>query len=319
MQRLCLRNSDERLLFSELIDEFLRMRKNANLSEKTIEYYEDCSKYFCEFFDKNLPCGDINKQTFNAYIEYLRETKKISQATMKSYLTGLRAIINFGIEENYIHWFKMVLPKMDEVAKETYTDGELDKLLRKPKMGKKTPFSEYRNWVIINYMLATGNRLGTIANIKIEDIDFHNGSILLKKTKGRRQYIIPLSEAISRILKEYLTYRKGEPEDYLFCTVYGKKISERTIECQIARYNKNRGVQKTSVHAFRHTFAKSWILNGGDIFRLQKILGHKSLDMVKKYVNIFNDDLQKDFNEFNPLDNIMSKNNLNGDKIRLNK
>ena len=48
-------------------------------------------------------------------------TKKISQATTKSYLTGIRAIINFGIEENYIHWFKMTLPKMDEVqAKHVY-------------------------------------------------------------------------------------------------------------------------------------------------------------------------------------------------------
>jgi integrase/recombinase XerD len=53
-----------------------------------------------------------------------------------------------------------------------------------------------------------------------------------------------------------------------------------------------------------HTFAKLWILNGGDIFRLQKILGHSSLDIVKEYVNMFSTDLQINFDEFNPLENI---------------
>jgi len=52
-------------------------------------------------------------------------------------------------------------------------------------------------------------------------------------------------------------------------------------------YNLSRGIMKTGVHRWRHTFAKKWILAGGDIFRLQKILGHSSLDVVKEYVDMF--------------------------------
>ena len=59
---------------------------------------------------------------------------------------------------------------------------------------------------------------------------------------------------------------------------------------------------KTSVHLFRHTFAKKWILNGGDSFRLQKILGHSTMRMVREYVNMFSNDLKKDFNDYNPLE-----------------
>ena len=50
--------------------------------------------------------------------------------------------------------------------------------------------------------------------------------------------------------------------------------------------------------------AKKWILNGGDIFRLQKLLGHSSLDIVKEYVDMFSCDLMKDYNNFNPLESM---------------
>lgn len=65
---------------------------------------------------------------------------------------------------------------------------------------------------------------------------------------------------------------------------------------------------RTGVHRFRHTFAKNWIVNGGDIFKLQKMLGHSSINMVKSYVDMFTDDLQQDFNIYNPLEKLQSNN-----------
>lgn len=109
---------------------------------------------------------------------------------------------------------------------------------------------------------------------------------------------------MSGILAEYLGYRKGNETDYLFCDSYGNGITKRSLQSSIQNYNNSRGVQRTSIHLFRHTFAKKWILNGGDVFRLQKMLGHSSLDVVKEYVNMFNADLQNQFENFNPLDRI---------------
>jgi len=73
-------------------------------------------------------------------------------------------------------------------------------------------------------------------------------------------------------------------------------------------------VQKTSVHLFRHTFAKKWILSGGDIFRLQKLLGHSSLEIVKEYVNIFGADLKAQYDTFNPLESMYQALNLEAKK-----
>ena len=98
--------------------------------------------------------------------------------------------------------------------------------------------------------------------------------------------------------------RSGEENDYLFCTAYGEKANRQTISVNVNNYNRKCGVMKTGLHRFRHTFAKKWINSGGDIFRLQKILGHSSLDVVRNYVNMFTNDLQENFNSFSPLESI---------------
>ena len=81
-----------------------------------------------------------------------------------------------------------------------------------------------------------------------------------------------------------------------------------TYQGILLRYNRGRGIMKTSAHLYRHTFAKHWILNGGDVFRLQRILGHSDLTVVKQYANMFSDELSINFDKFNPLDNFTVRN-----------
>ena len=126
---------------------------------------------------------------------------------------------------------------------------------------------------------------------------------MLRKVKNKNEQIIPLTKTLIDILIEYLEYRSGETEDYLFRTIYGDKLKKDSLNSAITSYNKRRDISKTSTHLFRHTFAKLWIKNGGDIFRLQKMLGHKSIDMVKEYVNMFGRDLKDNLEEYNSLNN----------------
>ncbi|MCL2106853.1 MAG: tyrosine-type recombinase/integrase [Oscillospiraceae bacterium] len=313
---ITLQTDASEVTFAELSEEITRFKRLRNLSAQTIRYYEDCGRYFAEFFGADNTCDKISENTFYDYIEYIHEHKPdLRPATLHSYLTGIRAILYYGMKKGYVKQFSVLLPKMDEVVKETYTDSEVMLLLKKPDV-KQADFCEYRNWVLVNYLLGTGNRASTIINVKIEDVDFDSGNIILRVLKNRKQYYIPISKSLAATLREYLTYRKGEPDEYLFCTVYGKQLTLNGLENEIAKYNQRRGVQRTSLHMFRHTFAKQWILNGGDIFRLQKILGHSSLDMVRKYVNMFSDDLRRDFDSFNPLDNYLGAADK-GDRISM--
>jgi len=297
-------------------EKFIRIKRLQKLSPETIKYYESCFKKFKEFFDAEQPCSIITKDTFYCYVEYLQENGNANAVSINTQLRGIRALFYYLIQEGYTKPFKVVLPKQPKTIKETYTHADLERLLQKPNL-KKCNFSEYRSWVMVNYLVGTGNRIRTAINVQIKHLDFENGLILLAETKNGRQIIIPMANSLSQILQEYLVYRKGEPDDYLFCDQHGKQLTRDGVTTVLYRYNHRRGVEKTSVHLYRHFFAKHWIMNGGDPFELQTILGHSSPTMVQNYVNIYGKDLKPNFIRYNPLDNYVRA--TKGEAIRMKK
>lgn len=273
-----------------------------NLSTETISLYRNQFDIFCDTLDNpNKLIQDVTVEDVERFILEERKKQTCNEITINSYLRGIRAFLYYAMEEKYLPHFKITIPKVTKKIKETYQDDELKRLLKKPNL-KKATFSEYKIWVFSNYLLATGNRISSALDVQIVDLDFDNQLIQVNKTKNRKAQIIPMSDTLSKILKEYLKYRGGNADDYVFCNARGDKGDIRTYQEMLAKYNRSRGVEKTSAHLYRHTFAKKWIMNGGDIFRLQKILGHSDLNVVKEYVQMFGNDLTVDFEKFNPLD-----------------
>ncbi len=285
---------------------FERKCKVNNLSVNTINTYKIAYKIFTDFISGDTLVSAISHDTVDDFIMYLRENQNINNISVNSYLRNMRVILYYFMECNWMESFRIKMTRVEKKIKETYTDDELQRLLVKPDINSCS-FATYKVWVFENYLLGTGNRLSSALNVQIKDIDFENGTILIKKSKNKRQQIIPLSNTLSNILKEYLEIRGDDPEEYLFCNNYGEQASCRTFQQLVRGYNIKRNVNKTSCHLFRHTFAKNWILAGGDIFRLQKILGHSDLTVTKEYVQMFGADLQLDFEKFNPLDRLSHK------------
>ena len=286
---------------------FIRKCKVDNLSEYTIKAYKSKCADFITMLGEDNVVTDIDIEAIEDYVLDLRD-RDITDTTIATIVRHIRAFVYFCQERGYIPHFKVSVPKADKKIKETYSLDELHTLLKsgKPNM-KQCSFSEYKTWAFINYLIATGNRLSTALNIKIKDVDFENNTLHLSKTKNRRQQIIPLSASLAVVLKEYLETREGDGEDYLFCNEYGAKASDRTYQQLVRRYNLKRNVNKTSIHCFRHTFAKNWVLANGDIARLKSILGHSSISVTNEYLQMFGQDLQLDFEKFNPLDNLRGR------------
>lgn len=294
---------NETITLDECFSDYIAKCRARNLSDKTIEIYEVRFSVFQKYLNgKELKPSEINQKVIDGFILYLQQ-RGCNDITIQSYIRDIRAFFYYLMNNGFTPEYKIKLPKADKKIKETYTDEELKNLLKKPNL-KRCEFNEYKTWVFSNYLLATGNRISTVLNLQIRDLDFDNNVIQLNKMKNRKAQIVPMASSLAVILKEYLTYRKGELDDYVFCNSYGGQGEIRSYQEMLAKYNKARVVSKTSAHLYRHTFAKRWILNGGDIFRLQKLLGHSDLTVVKEYVNMFSSDLSKDYSDYNPLDTL---------------
>ena len=304
-QKISLAATSNSTTFEEGYLEFIRMRKIMNVSSNTIKHYNSTFKRFTQFFDKNTLCSKIDKNTILDFVEWLEEQNPgIKAKSVNSYLIDLRAIFNYLMEEDAIPKFTVKLLREEDEIIKTYNNSELERLLKKPDL-KKCNFSEYRNWVICNYLMATGVRVGTLCATRICDIDFNTNQIALKKVKNKRQYIIPLSPKLAKILREYLQYRKAEnSDDALFCNTYGEPLNYEALHTAIRRYNQSRGVEQTGIHLFRHTFAKLWIVNGGDLGTLQQILGHSTMQMTLHYAKLFGQNYTNVFLKFNPLEQL---------------
>ena len=135
-----------------------------------------------------------------------------------------------------------------------------------------------------------------------------NRLLFARHVKNNRPQPLPLCSDMVAILQEYLTYREGKAHEPLFPSDADQPMTENGLRCSIANYNRKRGVEKTSIHLFRHIFARKYLVDcGGNAFTLQKLLGHSTLDMTKHYCAIYDVDLIKDFDEFSPLSQLSTK------------
>lgn len=160
--------------------------------------------------------------------------------------------------------------------------------------------------IILHYLISTGNRLSTVTNLKIKDLDLDNQLMTLRHTKNRTQQIIPLASSMCKILRAYLQYRGGSSDDYLFPSINNIKLTKSTIISAIKIYNLSRGISMFSIHAFRRYFAKQCVLNGMDTFTLQRLGGWKNLEVVNNYIKIYATDI-KNYDNVNPLEVLYSK------------
>lgn len=270
-------------------EEFMLNCETKNLSAKTIQYYQECYKLFSNIIDVECSISTINNRTIKQFIVWLQKNTGCNANSINARLRGIRTFLNYCYEMEYINKVKVPMLKVDKQQKEPYTKEEIAKLLT---LSKNPRFTEYRNYCIVATLIATGIRLNTLINLQVSDIDLEEGTIKLTTTKSRKVQYIPMPTKLVKILSKYI--KKVRPTTYLFTSRAGTQLTDDATKNAVAKYNKSKGVEKTSIHLFRHTFAKNYLLNGGDVFKLQKMLGHSTLDITKNYVNLYCTDLRED-------------------------
>lgn len=322
-RKLKVTTNPQDILVTTAFDEFIEEKQSKNLSPATIRNYRQSVGFFLEFVkeeieeDADYTCGMVDvKQIFKWSKDCLDSGN--THDTVNHYLRDLKVFFYWCMEESRAYIpkpFKIELIKGQDSIPTTFTRDEQMILIERPARGAVS--GEIRTWAIVNWCLATGNRASTICNVRISDVSFSDGLITLSHTKNKNAQTIPLSSQLENVIKEYIRMLRSNamPNDWLFPNVGENKLTTNALRLSFSRYVQQRGIEnKTSIHSLRHTFAKEFILNNGNVFALKNILGHSSIAMTQRYVNLFGNDLKQRFDDYNPLDNLKKgasrKNNL---------
>ena len=273
----------DNVLVKQAYNEFVQEKKAMNLSELTLSTYE---LHIKSFVDSNefwgMSTSLLNKDLYQWWIEDLKEDDNKKDVTVTSYARSVRAFLYWLQDNQYMDVCPLQLPKYQHTIKVCYTDDELATLLRKPKTCSEV---EYQTWVFINLICATGMRLSSALNIQVSDIQRKEHSIYVQYTKNNKAQVFFVNDDMLSILSKYIIQFELSDDDFLFCTAEKKKLAKRSMQDNVATYNRKLGVEKTSIHLMRHTFAKNYYIKTKDIYSLSKILGHSTIGTTEKYLS----------------------------------
>lgn len=305
------------LLLKFAIKDFLDDRRFTNLSKQSISSYENTLNDFHDYCVQR-EAVNIEDVTSNFVKSYLMgcQDKGNKPASINHKLRNLKVFYKYCCNEEIITDKQNPTSKLSYQKEELkiicYNDFHVSQMLnyyRRLHHREKTYFA-YRDYVIILTLLGTGIRLGELCNLTWNDIDLNNDKITVIGKK-RIQRTIPLVEKLKKELLELKYFKESyfkteERENHVFTDIDNVRLTENAVQNVFKRLKEIMNFRdvRLSCHTFRHTFAKNWIISGGDIFSLQKILGHSKLDMTKRYADLFMSAIQEQNDKFNPLNSI---------------
>lgn len=307
-------NKTAKLKLSQATQGFTLSLTGRHLSVHTVADYDVTLRKFKTFLERDYYIDDITAQHIEGF---LAAQIGLSNKTLLNYHTGLSAFWTWALKFHYVseHVVRQVQPpKPEEREIVPYSETEIRAMLaslersrRYRRRGKRTsdhaiPYTD-RNRAIILLLLDTGVRADELGAIKIHQVDRRNQRIYVFG-KGAKERYVPFSDRTHQALWRYLVTRPEAAEgDPLFLTDVNRRFQRGRLLKMLKTIGRRAGVADVTVHRFRHTFAIQYLRNGGDPYTLQKILGHSSLEMVKRYVAIAQIDIERVHKRASPVGN----------------
>ena len=275
----------------------------AQLSENTYKYYLKHFKCLNDFFQNNniTYFDQITTYTFDTIIVFLKN-KGLSNTTINKHITTLKICINFLNERNLTNVYvpkKIKLPETQpkieiietEVLKEIliYLDQNKNKNMK----------------LCFLLMLTTGIRRTELTKIKVNNIDLKNGQIYLEDTKNHKPRMIYI---ITDEIKNLIIELENQIPNQKFLFYSSKTdgyVTPNTVSSYFTKIKKDLELKTLSPHKLRHTYATMLINNGADMNSVRLLIGHSTLYMTQRYIQMTNNKLKNINNEFNPLNDLL--------------
>ena len=194
------------------------------------------------------------------------------------------------------------LPKAQRKTIDVLTDDEVKRLFACFNLRTMTGA---RNYAMCALMLDSGLRLNEVVTLEVGSVHVAEGYAIVNG-KGNKQRLVPLGLQSKRALIRYMgRVPQAEQRTPLFVKDTLIPLQQSTVKDLFRKLKIRAGIPRLRPHLLRHSFATRYLENGGDIYSLQQILGHTSLEMVRRYVHQIPQQTIICHTQFSPLDNLM--------------
>ena len=317
---------------SEVVQGFIFAYRTQGHAEDTINSYSWRLNVFANYFNKKL-FEDLTTDDIYSFFDFLKNyyhpinftgrSVPFSSASHVFYWRTLKAFFNWCENELKAPNLITTIPKPRYVAPDIkpFNEEEIKLLLHVCSKGRfeykshgkkillPSP-THLRDQAIIMILLDTGMRVGEMTRLKYKDVNLQNGELIIRpfstgmKTKPRHVFIGANSKTAlwKYIVSKKRHFGEAKADDTVFIARAGKDMDRNSVGHALKRIAKRASIQDVHPHRFRHTAAVQYLLNGGDIFTLQRMLGHSSLKMVNYYLTLSNIDLKSVHMLVSPVD-----------------
>jgi site-specific recombinase XerD len=176
-------------------------------------------------------------------------------------------------------------------------EDEQEALLQQPNPNRRTGL---RSLCLLRLMLNTGLRAAEVLNLKVSDIDWQSGKLMVREGKGKKDRTLWIGLEDLDLLKKWLKFKVQVPEnEFLFTTHDGKRLQDRYLRFMVKRLARHAGINKdVHPHMLRHTFATDLLRQTKNLRLAQKALGHAQITSTQVYTHIVDDELEEALKTF---------------------
>jgi integrase/recombinase XerD len=298
------------ITIGQLWEEFLARCRAKNLSATTIEWYGFKLGKFVDWCEERgiLTASQLDTIDLEDFVA-AEKARGISANSLRGTAQILKTLCRFGYRRKImtdIITGQFEMPKAPEVLIEIFTDEQLHALLGAPNV---RTWNGIRDRAIMLMLFDTMARVSEITGVLDQNVNPSERSIRVMG-KGRKERELPLgNEATTAAVRYRRLVADLRPDDAFFISQLGNGMHRHTVYDILVNYGKKAGITgvRCSPHTLRHTAAKKFILSGGDVFTLQKLLGHTTLYMVRRYVELGSGDIRLQHERFSPGDSVFGR------------
>jgi len=286
-----------------LFETFLTARRAEGISKRTIDYYREKLTVFLAFCEAQAvtQIQDVTPHLLRRFMLVLAETH--NPGGQHAHYRAVRAFLRFvEAEEVLPGWHspthKVKAPRVELQPIEGASLEDISALLATCDKS----FIGARDTALLLALLDTGARVTEFLSVDLADVGV--GTIVLKHTKGKRPREVYLSTRTRKALRVYLRLR-SDRNPALWITKDLDRLTYDGLRAILTRRAKlARIADVPSPHDFRRAMAINYLRNGGDIFTLAEILGHKSLTVLRRYLALTERDTREAHARYSPVDNL---------------